>query len=186
MINNFAKMKTIEFYYRRDGKIQKENHFIYKKNGVSLETFIFEEVSNNLFRQLNEDNKVVSIVEYNDRNDVIKKIIDTNIVYDVKMEYCKYGISKMIKNNNSPTQYFYNDNGELLYLILPDGRKINVGKFGNQYIYVDEKGSIYKIEEYDSKGNLISEIHDKYYIKREYNKKGLVIKLDIFSNILNS
>lgn len=184
MNNNLHKIKTIEFYYRKDGKIFKENHFSYNKKGVKLESFRFEEIENNFFNQLDEENNIISTLRY-ENNEVVERIINGNIVYNVKMKYNEYGISLLSKNDSSYTEYFYSDTGELVNLRIISPKKeifLDVERFGNFLIYKHQSGEIYKLEEYDFDGNIISEIHQNYIIKKEYNKKGLVVKLNLYSS----
>lgn len=189
-MKNFHRIKTIEFYYRKDGKIFKENHFTYNKKGVKLDSYFFEEIEDNLFNQLDEEGKLISTVRY-ENNEIVERIINGNIVYNVKMKYNKYGISLLSKNDNSFTEYFYSNNGELSNIRISSDDKdilLDIQKFGDHLIYrYHNSNDIYKLEEYDFDGNVISEIHQNYIIKKEYNKKGLVTKLNLYSSsYLNS
>lgn len=188
-MRNFNRIKTIEFYYRKDSKIFKENHFTYNKKGVVLNSFRFEEIDDNLFNQIDEEGNIVSTIRY-ENNEVVERIINGNIVYNVKMEYNEYGISLLTKNDNSSTEYIYSVDGKLSNLrISLNGKDIllDVQEFGDHKVYkYHNTNDIYKLEQYDFHGNLISEIHESYIIKKEYNKKGLITKLNLYSSNLNS
>lgn len=181
---NMKKVNTIEYFYREDGMLEKENHFRYEENSIKVTTIEYKELSKNVFiGYINGEQH--SVTTYNDNGDIIMKYVSGKIALSASFKYCKHGISKLIKNNKE-IEYFYDEDG-IISVIRFNGDEdtdIIVEIFGNQLIYIDPKGDTYKTETYDKYGNVVYENHGTYYIKKEYNRKGLVTKSEMYSNVL--
>lgn len=176
------KVNTIEYYYRKDGMLEKENHFRYENDSIKLTTITYKELSKNVFIGY-IDGKEHSVTTYNDHKDIIMKMVSNKVTLSASFKYCEHGISKLIKNDKE-IEYFYDKQGLLSIMRINKSQDIYVERYGNQLIYTNQDGSIYKIEGYDKYGNLIYENHGTYYIEKEYNRKGLVTKSEMYSNVL--
>lgn len=188
-MKNFSKVKTIEYYYRKDGSILKENHFNYKNGGIKMRSYMYNQIAENTFEQVDENGVVLSTVKYNKKGELVERIINGKIAYKVNTEYCDFGLKKLERISNSDyrcTEYYYDDNGNIDFISNIDKnlrcKFIEVTKFGNQEIYTYRNSKdIYKVSTLDSHGNVIEENYGYILDKKEYNKKGLVTKYKLYS-----
>lgn len=188
-MKKFKKIKTIEYYYRKDGSILKENHFVYKDGGIKMRSYTYEKVADNTFNQIDENGIVLSTVKYNEKYELVERIINSKITYKVNTEYCDFGLKKLEKissNDYRCTEYYYKDDGSINFITDIDRnlrcKFIEVDKFGNQEIYrYRNSNEIYKVSTCDNHGNIIEENYGYHISKKEYNKKGLITKYELYS-----
>ena len=178
--------KTIEYFYNRNGDIQKENHYDYDGSSISRSSYVYENIGERRYREIDLSNGIVrSIVDYNEHGEVVARYINNKKVYDIEIKYGDHGITYK-RNNNREWYYNYNTEGVLWNIQVHINSlyeySISVQQFGNTIVYLVD-GDIHKIEIYDDNGNLIYDIYKNLYMKKEYNRKGLVTKLEVYSSI---
>ena len=186
MINfNMKKVNTIEYFYREDGMLEKENHFRYEGNSIKVTTIEYKEFINNVFIGYIDGIQHSSTTYNEDGKISMKLVINGKISLSASFKYGKHGLSKLIKNDKE-IEYFYDKDGIISFMRFngDESTDIIVEILGNQLIYIDPDGNTYKTETYDEYGNLIYENHGTYCIKKEYNRKGLLIKSEMYSNVL--
>lgn len=188
IINKSYKLnKTIEYYYDKSGNIKKTNHYNFTNNGLRQFTYLYENVGDGKFREIDLTNGVVrSVFELNKKK--FSSFINDKTTYEVEIRYDD--IHNVIFKRSNFTDYYYNYSGKgrLLSIDVFKNEKIyqytiDVQHFGNSVIYL-KNGDIVRVKIYDEYKNLIYEIYSNLYYKREYNKKGLVTKLEIYSSNL--
>lgn len=181
---DMKKVSTIEYFYREDGMLEKENHLRYEENSIKATTIEYKELTKNVFiGYINGEQH--SVTTYNDHGDIVMKYIGGKIPLSASFKYGKHGLSKLIKNDKE-IEYFYDKDGIIVFMRFnkDEDTDIEVEIVGNQLIYIDPNGNTYKTETYDEYGNLVYENHGTYCIKKEYNMKGQLIKSEMYSNVL--
>lgn len=188
IINKSYKLnKTIEYYYDRDGNIKKQNHFNFTSNGLKQFTYLYENVGNGKFREIDIANGVVrSIFEVNQTSKKFSSFTNDKTAYEVEITYNDNNDVIHKKSNFTDYYYNYSSKGRLLSIDVFKNSNvykytIDVQHFGNSVIYMKDK-EIIRVKIYDEYKHLIYEVYSNLYYKREYNKKGLVTKLEIFSS----
>lgn len=190
IINKSYKLnKTIEYYYDKSGNIKKTNHYDFNNNGLRQFTYLYENVGDGKFREIDLTNGVVrSVFELNKISKKFSSFTNDKTVYEVEIRYDD--IHNVIFKRSNFTDYYYNYSGKgrLLSIDVFKNEKIyqytiDVQHFGNSVIYL-KNNDIVRVKVYDEYKHLIYEIYSNLYYKREYNKKGLVTKLEIYSSNL--
>lgn len=190
IINKSYKLnKTIEYYYDKSGNIKKTNHYSFNNNGLKQFTYLYENVGDGKFREIDLTNGVVrSVFELNKTLKKFNSFTNDKTAYEVEIRYDD--IHNVIFKRSNFTDYYYNYSGKgrLLSIDVFKNEKIyqytiDVQHFGNSVIYL-KNDDIVRVKIYDEYKNLIYEIYSNLYYKREYNKKGLVTKLEIYSSNL--
>lgn len=189
-IKNYKKIKTIESFYKKDGRLFKENHLKYTKTGILITTYMYEDIGRNLLRQINTTTeKVESVLEYNSEG-IVHRVSNYDLFGNIDVQYDDNGKLYKVTKNGITETYHYNNRNKISYIIISNNKEEELGRispyiFGNTCIYKYENDEIYRIEVYDTKNNMIEEIYEDRFIKREFNKKGLSTKIDIFSSNMN-
>lgn len=190
IINKSYKLnKAIEYYYDKSGNIKKTNHFNFNNNGLKQFTYLYENLGDSKFREIDLTNGVVrSIFELNKSLKKFYTFTNDKTAYEVEIRYDD--INNVIFKRSNFTDYYYNysSKGRLLSIDVFKNEKIyqytiDVQHFGNSVIYL-KNNDIVRVKVYDEYKHLIYEIYSNLYYKREYNKKGLVTKLEIYSSNL--
>lgn len=188
IINKSYKLnKTIEYYYDKSGNIKKTNHFNFTNNGLKQFTYLYENVGNGKFREIDLTNGVVrSIFELNKSSKKFSSFTNDKTAYEVEIKYNDNNDVVFKRSNFIDYYYNYNSKGRLLSIDVFKNENIyqytiDVQHFGNSVIYI-KNDDIVRVKVYDEYKHLIYEIYSNLYYKREYNKKGLVTKLEIYSS----
>ena len=144
-------------------------------------------MGNDKFREIDLTNGVVrSIFELNKSSKKFCSFTNDKTAYEVEIKYNDNNDVVFKRSNFTDYYYNYNSKGRLLSIDVFKNEKIyqytiDVQHFGNSVIYL-KNDDIVRVKIYDEYKHLIYEIYSNLYYKREYNKKGLVTKLEIYSS----